>query len=70
MKNFCPSEPCFQSFFDEYRKNLLEYGEILELVLSLKWAKGLLHYCTQFFSQWFPVSADPANTALMRLQQL
>lgn len=36
MKNFCPVESGFQNFFDEYRKNLLEYGEILEFILSLK----------------------------------
>lgn len=36
VKNCCPGETGFQSFFDEARKNLPEDGEILELALSPK----------------------------------
>lgn len=65
MKNFSPGGPDFQSFFGEYKKNLLEYGGILWFALSLKCAVGLLDYCAQVFLRYYPVSAQPANIALM-----
>lgn len=49
-----------RAFCVEARAKLPGDGEILELVLPLKWATGLSRYCTRGGSQWLSALADAA----------